>query len=458
MAVSAPRKSHAADALLEGARRVAPALGALAAAALLGAAHWALGLGFAVLAAVLWARGQPRQAAVPAAEAEAPAIPPPAPVGWADLAPLLEALPDPALLVDREGRIVGSNGAARRQLRFEAAGLRLSSILRQPAVLDAAAAAAHDGQSRTVEYQTAAQVDEHFRCYVAPIAWGAQTAALIAFHDETARINTERMRADFLANASHELRTPVAAISALIETLAGPARDDTEARARFLRMMELQVERMRRLIDDLLSLSRIELDEHVPPTDRADLAAVAREVVDAMAPIARDRDVRLALEGLDAVDVIGERFQLAQVVQNLVDNAIKYSPAGGVVTITLGEAANREEAIEQAGRRWPDAGRISLLTPAQIAPRYAYVRVTDHGAGIGRRFLPRLGERFFRAERELGADKGGTGLGLAIVKHIVNRHRGGFLVESRPGEGSAFAVYLRRPRRTPEAVAAPTQS
>jgi two-component system phosphate regulon sensor histidine kinase PhoR len=365
-------------------------------------------------------------------------------VGLAELAPLLEALPDPALLVDAEGRIVGSNAAARRQMHFEARGQFLTSILRHPDVLEAVQSAVRDGETRAVEYETPAQVDRHTRCYVAPVTWGAERAAMLVFHDQTARISTERMRADFLANASHELRTPLASLTLLIETIAGPARDNTIDRDRFLGMMQVQADRMRRLIDDLLSLSRIELDEHVPPSDRADLAAVAREVSDALAPVLRERNVTLNLVvPAKPVTVVGERFQLAQVVQNLVDNAVKYTPDGGAVRLEVAASGDREEVIAQAGRRWDEAGRVSLLTPASAANRsYAYIRVEDSGKGVERRFLPRLGERFFRVEREMGDERGGTGLGLAIVKHIVNRHRGGFLVESQPGRGSAFAAYV----------------
>src|SRR5262249_22287420 len=251
-------------------------------------------------------------------------------VGLAELAPLLEALPDPALLVDENGRIAGSNAAARRQMRFEMRGQYLSSILRQPDVLEAANAAIRSGETRSVEYQTATQVERHTRCYVAPMTWGSERAAMLVFHDQTARFSTERMRADFLANASHELRTPLASLTLLIETLAGPARDNPDERDRFLTMMQVQAERMRRLIEDLLSLSRIELDEHVPPSDRADLSQVARETIDALAGVAQERNVAINLQLPDgAVSVVGERFQLTQVVQNLVDNAIKYTPSGG---------------------------------------------------------------------------------------------------------------------------------
>jgi two-component system phosphate regulon sensor histidine kinase PhoR len=377
--------------------------------------------------------------------ASAPTQPPvaPEPAGLTALAPFLEALPDPALLIDREGRIAGSNRAARRQLQFEAAGLRLSSILRHPQLLDAVHAAAHDSQTRTVEYETTAQVEEHFRCYVAPLQWGDETAALMVFHDETARINTERTRADFLANASHELRTPLASLSLLIETILGPARNDEAARERFLGMMQGQADRMRRLIDDLLSLSRIELNEHVPPSDRADLAQIAREAADGLSPVAQDKSVTLSVSAGPSLMVSGDRFQLLQVAQNLIANAIRYSKEGGEVHVEVGLAAGRDEALERANRQWPEASRVSLLTPAPAAGRaYGFLRVADEGPGIPRRHLPRLGERFFRVERAEQAEQSGTGLGLAIVKHIINRHRGGFAVESLVGQGSAFCIYV----------------
>jgi two-component system phosphate regulon sensor histidine kinase PhoR len=212
--------------------------------------------------------------------------------------------------------------------------------------------AVREGETHAVEYETPAQVDRHTRCYVAPVTWGAERAAMLVFHDQTARISTERMRADFLANASHELRTPLASLTLLIETISGPARDNAADRDRFLGMMQVQADRMRRLIDDLLSLSRIELDEHVPPSDRADLAAVAREVADSLAPVLKERNVRLDLRVPEKpVRVVGERFQLAQVVQNLVDNAVKYTPEGGVVSVEVAASGDREEAIAQAGRR-----------------------------------------------------------------------------------------------------------
>ncbi len=389
-------------------------------------------------AACVWAARQ-TSALVIAANEEVERL-----VSPAQLAPLLEALPDAVLLVDAAGRLAGSNAAARAQLQFEAKGQYLTTILRHPDVLDAVKGAVVEGDSRVVEYHAPTLTDRHVRCYVAAFEWGGQRAALLVFHDETARVSTERMRADFLANASHELRTPLASLTLLIETMAGHARDEAVDRDRFLKMMQVQAERMRRLIDDLLSLSRIELDEHVPPTDRADLAAVVSEAVDTMRAVAAEREVRLAWAPPQApLNVVGERFQLSQVVQNLIDNAVKYTAAGGEVRIEVAFAGDRDQAIERAGRQWPGAGHMSLLSPVAVANRsYVFVRVEDSGPGIAPRHLPLLGGRFFRVERETGQERGGTGLGLAIVKHIVNRHGGGLLVESIPGRGSAFAAYV----------------
>ncbi|MGE0829303.1 MAG: ATP-binding protein [Hyphomonadaceae bacterium] len=361
------------------------------------------------------------------------------------LAPIVEALPEPAVLIGADGRVAAANEAARKRFGF-APGLRFSAVLRHPSLLDAAQGALRDGEKRALDYVATAPVEEHFRCAIAPIDWEGTPGALIVFSNRTAVINAERMRADFVANASHELRTPLTALSMLIETIAGPARDSEADRAKFLDMMQVQAARMRRLIDDLLALSRIELDEHVPPDASADLAAVAREAADSASPLARPRNVRLEVIAPDGrLPVRGDHFQIVQIAQNLIDNAIKFSPDGGVVRIEAGAAGGREDALDKAGKRWPEAGRISLLTPAPAPDRtYGFLRVTDTGPGIAMRFLPRLGERFFRVEREEGRDRGGTGLGLAIVKHIVNRCRGGFVVESEPGRGSAFAIYLEK--------------
>jgi two-component system phosphate regulon sensor histidine kinase PhoR len=301
-------------------------------------------------------------------------------------------------------------------------------------------AARHEGEPQRFEFVERDETDRYFTCVAAPLGSGV----LVSMHDLTDIKRAEFARVDFLANASHELRTPLTSLAGFIETLRGPARDDPAARDKFLDIMHGQAERMRRLISDLLSLSRIELVEHRPPEGEADLAAVVAEAGDALLPVAREKQIKLRVLGPSSeVNVTGVRDELAQVAQNLIDNAIKYSEAGDVVEIEVLSGLTREEAAVRAGRRWESAGHMSIATaPSGPAERrYAVLRVSDAGPGIERKYLPRLSERFYRVDPGRGL-RPGTGLGLAIVKHVVQRHRGEFLVESEPGRGSAFGVVL----------------
>jgi two-component system phosphate regulon sensor histidine kinase PhoR len=231
------------------------------------------------------------------------------------------------------------------------------------------------------------------------------------------------MRADFVANASHELRTPLSSLSGFIETLRGHAKDDAAARERFLGIMQDQAQRMRRLIDDLLSLSRIELNEHIAPAKTVDLKTVALDIIDAFQPLARERSIALKLKAEPGLPVvIGERDELVQVLQNLVDNAVKYAHAGTEVEIALGTGT--------------PAGLPDLVGPT------CHIAVSDHSDGIAREHIPRLTERFYRVDVKQSRERGGTGLGLAIVKHIVSRHRGRLHIRSDIAKGSVFTVIL----------------
>jgi two-component system phosphate regulon sensor histidine kinase PhoR len=364
------------------------------------------------------------------------------------MATVLEALPDPILVVtgavrdDLSGlRFVLANAAARDLLRLQVDEGLLLSAMRDPDVLAAVDKALFDEADADCAYETTGAQTRSFRVRALPleVAWPGQRAALVTFHDETEVRRVERTRADFLANASHELRTPLASLAGFIETLRGHARDDPAAREKFLGIMQAQADRMARLVADLTSLSRIELDEHVPPRGVVDLGLVVGEVVEAVAPLGPSRDVQLQWTAPAAPVVIrGERDQIVQVVQNLLDNAMKYSPAGGDVKIEL--ASGLSDAAAAAS---PDGlPRISLVAPDPSAESYAVLRVADQGPGIARQNLPRLSERFYRVGGQKSSDKAGTGLGLAIVKHIMNRHRGGLAVASVEGEGSTFTVYF----------------
>ena len=362
-------------------------------------------------------------------------------------AAMVDALPEPAMYIDALGKVEAANTAARRQFRFLGAGPLLTVAVRRPELIDAVETARHDGAAQFFEFVERDETDRYFSGVATPLVTPTSSGVLVSMHDLTEIKRAEFARVDFLANASHELRTPLTSLSGFIETLRGPARDDPAARERFLEIMQGQAERMRRLIQDLLSLSRIELSEHRLPDTQADLAAVVAEAGDALQPVADERKVKLRISGPPSgVIVTGVRDELSQVAQNLIDNAIKYSEAGDVVEIEVLAGLSREDAAGRAGRRWADAGHMSIATAPQLAAtaiseRYAVLRVSDSGPGIDRQHLPRLAERFYRVDPGRGLRQG-TGLGLAIVKHVIARHRGEFLVESEPGRGSAFGVIL----------------
>ncbi len=351
---------------------------------------------------------------------------------------LVEALPEPAMYIDAQGKVEAASAPARQQFRFVGVGPMLTAVVRRPELLDAVAAARRDQTPQRFEFVQREEMDRHFSCVASPLGSGV----LVSMHDLTDIKRMEMARVDFLANASHELRTPLTSLAGFIETMRGPARDDPKARDRFLEIMQGQADRMRRLISDLLSLSRIELVEHRPPEGETDLASVIAEAGDALALVAKERGVTLSITGAhDPVLVVGARDELSQVAQNLIDNAIKYSNSGSSVLVEVLSDLSQEEAGAQAGRRWEEAGHMSIVTAPPGARRFAVLRVSDSGPGIERQYLPRLSERFYRVDQGRGL-KPGTGLGLAIVKHVVQRHRGELLVESEPGRGSAFGVVL----------------
>ena len=351
---------------------------------------------------------------------------------------LVEALPEPALYIDPQGKVEAANPAARKAFRFVGAEPQLTAVVRRPELLEAVASARQTRDVQRFEFVERDETDRYFACVAAPLGAGI----LISMHDLTEIKRVELARVDFLANASHELRTPLTSLSGFIETLRGPARDDAEARERFLEIMQGQADRMKRLISDLMSLSRIELVEHRPPEGETDLADVVKEVAAALAPVATTRGVTVRVIGADRpILVTGVRDELAQVVQNLIDNAVKYSEAQGVVEVDLAPDLTGDQAAARAGRQWESAGHMSIVSAAAGRGPCVALRVTDAGPGIARQYLPRLSERFYRVDPGRGL-RPGTGLGLAIVKHVVQRHRGSFLVESEPGRGSAFGVVL----------------
>jgi two-component system phosphate regulon sensor histidine kinase PhoR len=348
---------------------------------------------------------------------------------------VFEGLPDPLMLVDGTGRVLFANKAMRAVAGTDAERKHVSSVLRTPAVLQAIARTAATGESSSVEFAFHVPVERHYQAYVTRTEGPRLTALLL--HDLTSLKRAEQARADFIANASHELRTPLAAVSGFIDTLRGHARDDVAARGRFLDIMSVEAQRMRRLIDDLLSLTRIELNEHVPPAGEVDLGVVVRDAAATLGPLAEADEVSIEIsEPPSLPTVIGERDELIQVFQNLIHNAIKYGKPGGHVWIALSPEPNPP----------PTYGRGS---PGAVVK--AVVR--DDGEGIPREAVPRLTERFYRVDVKRSRERGGTGLGLAIVKHIVNRHQGKMYIDSGLGEGSTITVLLPAAPATAEETA-----
>lgn len=337
---------------------------------------------------------------------------------------VLEQMQDAVVLLDGDGRIVFHNRSALSFVGDTAVGKLIPSVLREPVLLDALERVRMGGDAEGVEYVRPVPVEHHYQAVITPAeaagADGAGTPTLLALHDVTEMKRVEQMRVDFVANASHELKTPLASLSGFIETLLGPAKDDVDAHERFLGIMGEQTLRMQRLIEDLLSLSRIELREHLPPRDTVSVPGLINDVVDAIGPIAERDKVTIDVTVQEDLPMIkGDWDELHQVVQNLVDNAVKYGQSGGRVEITADSVAETEAGEE--------ASRIEL-------------RVRDFGPGIPRDQIPRLTERFYRIDVATSRERGGTGLGLAIVKHILNRHNAELQCDSVVGEGTTFSV------------------
>lgn len=332
-------------------------------------------------------------------------------------------LPDPLMLLDASGLVLFANAAMASVIGLEARSKHVSSVWRTPAVLQAVARTLETGESTAAEFSTPVPVARHYQVYARRID-EAPYLTMLLLHDVSAVKRAEQARADFIANASHELRTPLAAVSGFIDTLRGHAKDDESAREQFLGIMSEEAGRMRRLIDDLMSLTRIELNEHVPPSGDVDVVEVVRNAAASLQGLAKNDDVTVSIADAQSLPhVVGERDELMQLFQNLIHNAIKYGREHGHVWIEFSESS-----ATLLGRR----GGGPLIS----------VVIRDDGEGIAREAIPRLTERFYRVDVKRSRERGGTGLGLAIVKHIVNRHGGRLQIQSKAGEGSTFTVVL----------------
>ncbi len=341
----------------------------------------------------------------------------------------VSAIPMPALMVDQSERIIASNAEAKTLLGRNIDNRHFATILRQPQVIEAIEKCLRvkgSTQARHLANDGAQDTTFQVHCrYMNGVGAVSAGAVVATFQDVTHLDQARQMRRDFVANVSHELRTPLTALMGFIETLRGPARDDPAARDRFLQIMTDEANRMNRLVGDLLSLNRVESEERVRPKAQLDLTQLLDSTLNSLRPLAESADVTLTLTVPESpVILVGDGDQLRQVFTNLVENAIKYGGSGGSVEMRVS---------------------VSDRDPAMRGPAVR-VQVIDKGPGIDPVHLPRLTERFYRADSHRSRQLGGTGLGLAIVKHIVNRHRGRMRVESDLGKGAVFTVIL--PRQT----------
>jgi two-component system, OmpR family, phosphate regulon sensor histidine kinase PhoR len=331
----------------------------------------------------------------------------------------IAALPEPVLLVARSGHVNAANQAAVELFGAQIRNAPIRAHLRQPevaAMLDRVLA----GESADSACFTATSANAETVWQVTARPMGPDTLVL-SLHDVSHREAAEAQRRDFVANVSHELRSPLTVLAGFIETLQGPAAQDAAARAEFLAIMAREAERMTGLVADLLSLSRVEGAEKIRPRNPVALDMVLRATLAALRPQIEGAGIEVTLSlPEDLPEVPGDYDQLVQVYHNLVENAVKYGGTGGRIGIT------------------------ATALPAMTGFEGPVLRidVTDHGEGIDPIHIPRLTERFYRVDRARSRDQGGTGLGLAIVKHIINRHRGRLCIRSTPGQGATFTTLL----------------
>ncbi|WP_085779946.1 phosphate regulon sensor histidine kinase PhoR [Rhizobium sp. NXC14] len=346
-----------------------------------------------------------------AAEPQAP------PSRLPDVSATLAGLDIPAMVLSDDASVLFQNPAAEKAFGEVALGAHISARLRSPGVLDMVRETIATNAPNQIEHAERLPSERVYIVRSAPVEFQAEGQRerffILSFRDISEVRRIDRMRSDFVANASHELRTPLASLRGFIETIQGPAKNDQKAQAQFLGIMLDQATRMSRLVDDLLSLSRLELKSHIAPDEKVDLVPLLGHVRDSLVPLARDVGVEINLHLPDGkVEVLGDRDELVQVFENLIENACKYGHEGKIVDVWLKNGAG---------------------APVEVS-------IIDKGPGIPAEHVPRLTERFYRVSIEDSRSKKGTGLGLAIVKHILTRHRARLIVKSEVGKGTDFTV------------------
>lgn len=323
---------------------------------------------------------------------------------------IVNALPDPAFFVRQDFIIACANPPAEKLFDTQLKGELFARILRQPEAKGCLVAAYDSGELETCELTLRVPSNRVYKGSAAIV----EDNILFSLQDISAKLNAEKSRSTFVANVSHELRSPLTALAGVVETLQGPARNDEKARDRFLRLMQGETERMTRLVGDLLSLSKLESKEHLLPVDRVDLQRTIKRVIAVLSESAPGHKGRVKFESSETdIFIAGDRDELTEVFQNLIENALKYSPPDSPVDIEM----------------------IIDAVDSKVS-----VKIKDQGDGIAKEHLPRLTERFYRVDKGRSRKMGGTGLGLAITKHILSRHRARLTFDSELGQGTEVSV------------------
>ena len=341
---------------------------------------------------------------------------------------LVDTLPDILIMTNDDKMIVRTNRAARNIFGQNLAHRYLYDIIPNDALMNAISSVIEDLHGQEMEFHLGGDLIKDFQAIIErfPIPSEGGISIVITLTDITQQKRIQRMRADFVANASHEIRTPLASIIGFIETLRGPAKDDEIARDEFLKVMADQAERMSKLVNDLLSLSKIEMNAHASPTSKVDFLRILRSEKQNFEWACKQKNVTIKLKlNENLPPTKGDDEELAQIVRNLVGNAIKYTNPDSEVVLSAKLTSSLPNDPMFRG-----------------FSRAIHFSVQDHGEGISKEHIPRLTERFYRVDTARTRKVGGTGLGLAIVKHVLNRHHGVMTIDSEMGEGSTFNVFL----------------
>lgn len=345
-------------------------------------------------------------------------------------AAVLDTLPDPIMMIDRSGNILGANLSSRNMFGDKITDKNVENLFASNSFIDAVnRVLKKESESENLIFYVGEPVNQKFYAHIKQLPWQSKgrAVAVISLYDLTKAMRIEKMQSDFVANASHELRTPLAIISGFIETLLTSAKDDAEAREKFLKIMQDQAGYMSALIENLLSLSKIELSQDEKPSETVNIPQVMEEVKQALSMKAEQREITIRTHIEEGVgDITADRQQVKQIIQNLTDNAIKYGLSKSDVTI-------RAKVVDKI----PASKSMSVAEGKAVA-----IAINNKGPKISPENLARLTERFYRMQEHKDLNIKGTGLGLSIAKQIVIRHRGNITVSSTNYNGTTFTVYL----------------